>query len=166
MNDLATPAGPLPVGPLPDPLAIAPLEHPPQDVVVTVPGSKSITNRALILAALGRGQCTLTGALFSDDSHHLMAALSTLGFAVSADANRQTVTVDGQGGAIPAGSAELFVGLSGTAARFLTTVCALGSGAYRLDGTERMRERPMGELLQLLPHCPERSAQYSKLRRA
>lgn len=149
MSDLTASAG-LPGGPLQDPLPIAPLPHPPQDAVVAVPGSKSITNRALVLAALGDARCTLSGALFSDDSHHLMTALRALGFHLEADPTAGTVAVTGRDGAIPAEHAELFVGLSGTAARFLTPVCALGSGSYRLDGTERMRERPMGELLRLL----------------
>lgn len=149
MNDQA-PTAASSIGPLPDPLPVAPLERPPRDVVVAVPGSKSITNRALILAALGHGRCALSGALFSDDSHHLMAALRALGFDIQADVGESTVLISGRSGDIHATSAELFVGLSGTAARFLPPLCALGSGSYRVDGTERMRERPMGELLDVL----------------
>ena len=152
MNERRQSNGRSPNGALADPYPIEPLARPPHGVVVAVPGSKSLTNRALILAALGSGRCLLRDALFSDDSHHLIESLRSLGFEVLTDVRNGTITVDGRAGAIPANRAELDVGLSGTAARFLTSLCALGGGSYRLDGTERMRERPMVELLRLLEH--------------
>ena len=130
-------------------LPIHPLTSPPE-ATITVPGSKSLTNRALILAALAEGPSTLHGALFSDDTRVMLDSLQRLGFRVEADEAAETITVEGQGGRIPASQAELFVGNSGTSMRFLTALVALGNGAYRLDGTARMRERPQGELLAAL----------------
>lgn len=127
--------------------------HPaPGPVVGTarVPGSKSITNRALVLAALAAGPTTLAGALFADDTARMGDCLRALGFAVETDAAAETITVHGRGGAIPAGRAELFVGNSGTTARFVTPLAALGRGEYFVDGVPRMRERPIGDLLQAL----------------
>ena len=122
----------------------------PFHAVVDVPGSKSMTNRALILAALADGESTIENALTSDDTDRMLGALRALGFAVDADAAKATVRVVGRGGAIPAESASLNVGASGTSARFLTGLCALGSGSYTLDGTPRMRERPIEPLLDAL----------------
>lgn len=111
------------------------------------PGSKSITNRALVCAALANGVSTLTGALDSEDTRVMIDSLSRLGIRVeSADLGR-TLTVDGCGGGIPAGRAELYIANSGTSVRFLTALAALGHGTYRLDGTPRMRERPIQDLL-------------------
>jgi 3-phosphoshikimate 1-carboxyvinyltransferase len=120
------------------------------DAVVAMPGSKSITNRALILAALSAGDCTLTGALFSDDSEHLRESLQSLGFGVQADPQEASVRIAGAAGRVPNPAAELFVGLSGTAARFLPALCSLGTGSYRVDGVPRMRERPLRGLLDVL----------------
>jgi 3-phosphoshikimate 1-carboxyvinyltransferase len=131
------------------PLLIEPIGR-PLDAVVRVPGSKSITNRALITAALAAGPSTLAGALFSDDARHCAEALRHLGFAVEADAAAETYQVAGQGGRIPAARAELFVGNSGTSARFLTAMLTLGQGEYVLDGVARMRQRPLGDLLAAL----------------
>ena len=114
---------------------------------VRVPGSKSITNRALLTAALADGPTTLQHALFSDDSRHFLGALSALGFKATADAATSEIRVDGQGGRIPATHAELFIGNAGTAARFLTAMLTLGHGTYVLDGEPRMRERPIGDLV-------------------
>ncbi len=125
---------------------IAPIDH-PVNATVTLPGSKSYTNRALILAALADGVSTLRQALFSDDTVYMCAALRTLGIPVATDEAANTFTVEGQGGAIPAARADLSVGNSGTCARFLTALAALGAGRYRVDGTARMRERPMEPLL-------------------
>ena len=122
----------------------------PVDATVSVPGSKSLTNRALCLAALAAGTSTLRNALFSDDTHYFGAALQALGIDVREDPAAATISVDGRGGALPASRADLFVGIAGTAARFLTAVLALGSGCYTVDGTPRMRERPMDELLSAL----------------
>ena len=115
-----------------------------------VPGSKSITNRALALAALAEGPTRLTGALFADDTARMGDCLRALGFVVEADAAGETMVVHGQGGRIPAERAELFVGNSGTTARFITPLLALGRGEYFVDGVARMRERPMGDLVRAL----------------
>ncbi|HEX7039676.1 MAG TPA: 3-phosphoshikimate 1-carboxyvinyltransferase [Trueperaceae bacterium] len=113
-----------------------------------VPGSKSLTNRALPLAALAVGTTTITGALVAEDSAVMLRALQQLG--VSLDAMGETVVVRGAGGPLPARSATLDVRLSGTALRFLTAVLAAGRGEYVLDGNARMRERPIGDLLDAL----------------
>jgi 3-phosphoshikimate 1-carboxyvinyltransferase len=130
-------------------VAIQPITH-PLNASVRVPGSKSLTNRALLIAALADGRTTLTNALFSDDSRYFAQALSALGFEVQTDASAGTISVGGQGGHIPAHSAELFVGNAGTAARFLTALLTLGHGSYVLDGSARMRERPLADLLDAL----------------
>jgi 3-phosphoshikimate 1-carboxyvinyltransferase len=122
----------------------------PIDAVVRIPGSKSITNRALLLSALAAGPSALSGALFSDDSHWFIDGLRRLGVAVDVDPERSLVTVYGVGGAPPAAEAELWVELAGTVARFLLAYACLGRGRYALDGTARMRQRPMGDLLHTL----------------
>jgi 3-phosphoshikimate 1-carboxyvinyltransferase len=132
-----------------DPLPIEPLGRPP-DAVVTVPGSKSITNRALLVAAMAEGRSVLRDALFSEDTEVMAAALIRLGLRVEADPESAIVTVWGTGGAIPAPEAELFVGNAGTGARFLTAYLCLGHGRYRLDGVPRMRQRPIQPLLDSL----------------
>jgi len=130
-------------------LEIQPIGH-PLDATVRVPGSKSLTNRALLIAALADGTTTLTNALFSDDSHYFANALQSLSFEVSLDPNRAEMTVKGLRGHIPAKQAELFVGNAGTAARFLTAFLTLGHGDFILDGEPRMRERPIGDLVEAL----------------
>src|SRR6188474_3206584 len=102
------------------------------------PGSKSITNRALVCAALADGVSTLTGALDSEDTRVMIDSLGRLGIRVEAQDAGQTLLVHGCSGAIPAKHADLFVGNSGTTIRFLTALCALGQGTYRLDGIPRM----------------------------
>lgn len=135
---------------LPDPLTIQPFTRPVHGRV-TLPGSKSITNRALALAALSRESLTLEGALFSDDTRVMAGALRALGLTVSEDEAGQSIFVMGRGGEIPNAEAELFVGNAGTAARFLTAMlCLRAGGVYRLDGTEAMRQRPMRGLLDAL----------------
>lgn len=135
---------------LADPLPIKPFTQPISGVV-ELPGSKSITNRALILAALADGTTTLHGALFSRDSRIMVTALQTLGFTVTADESSHTITVEGRGGRIPANSATIHVGNAGTAARFLTAlVCLHPNGVYQFDGDEAMRKRPIGSLLDAL----------------
>lgn len=131
---------------LPDPLPIRPLLSAP-DVRVTIPGSKSLTNRALLVAALADGLTTVEGALFADDPRHFAASLVRLGFQVDTDPDVRKVAVTGRGGIIPRDSAELFTGNAGTAARFLTALCGLGDGPYVIDGSPRMRQRPIGPLL-------------------
>ena len=145
--------------PLPELIELIPLPE-PVHAEVTVPGSKSITNRALVLAALSGGTTTLRGALWSEDTEAMVDALRRLGFAVAVEpdpdesANR-TLRVVGQGGRIPPGGSrghplELFVGNAGTAARFLSALVCLGSGAYRLSGVPRMHERPQAALFDAL----------------
>ncbi len=128
---------------------ITPLAAPP-DAVVPIPGSKSLTNRALISAALAQGATRLSNALFSDDTVVMVDSLRRLGFAVDVDRDALRMSVHGLGGRIPAAAADLFVGNAGTAARFLTAMVALGRGRYRLDGSARMRERPIQDLLDAL----------------
>jgi 3-phosphoshikimate 1-carboxyvinyltransferase len=114
------------------------------------PGSKSITNRALVCAALAEGKSTLTGALDSEDTQVMIESLGRLGIRVEVQEAGRTLVIDGCGGKIPTKQADLFVGNSGTTIRFLTALCALGHGNYRLDGIPRMRERPIGDLLAAL----------------
>ncbi len=130
-------------------LSISPVIHPLQ-ARVRVPGSKSLTNRALSIAALADGETTLTEALFSDDSQYFAAALTRLGFSVVLDPSAARMTVGGGGGRLPSARADLFVGNAGTAARFLTALLTLGHGEYTLDGDERMRQRPIGDLVEAL----------------
>jgi 3-phosphoshikimate 1-carboxyvinyltransferase len=130
-------------------LEINPIPH-PLSATVRVPGSKSLTNRALLIASLAKGTTRLTNALFSDDSRYFAKALQTLGFGVQLDEANHTMTVTGLGGKIPATKAELFIGNAGTAARFLSAFLTLGHGEYILDGEPRMRERPIGDLVDSL----------------
>ncbi len=130
-------------------LEIIPIPHPLQ-AKVRVPGSKSLTNRALLVAALAEGRTTLTNALFSDNSRYFAGALKTLGFDLQLDEARHEMTVTGLGGRIPSQKAELFIGNAGTAARFLSAFLTLGQGEYLLDGDARMRERPIGDLIEAL----------------
>lgn len=133
-----------------DLLSVSPFTRPAAGSVA-LPGSKSITNRALLLAALAEGVTRLENALFSEDTRIMVAALQKLGIPVEADEAGKTITVEGKGGAIPVKHAELFVGNAGTAARFLTAFCALASrGTYRLDGVPQMRFRPMQGLIEAL----------------
>src|SRR3990172_3462998 len=145
--------------PLPDLIEIVPLEKPVR-AEITVPGSKSITNRALILAALADGEVALQGALWSEDTQVMTEALQKLGFEIKVEPDpeefcNRTITVKGQGGRIPNTGTpdqplELFVGNAGTAARFLAALVCLGEGVYRLHGVPRMHERPQAALFQAL----------------
>lgn len=133
-------------------LFIAPFTAPARGTV-QVPGSKSINNRALLLAALARGQSVLNGALDSDDTRIFAQCLSALGFEVAHNREAATFTVTGCGGVLPsptAGHADLFVGNAGTAARFLLALSGLGRHKVRFDGVAAMRKRPMGDLVALL----------------
>jgi 3-phosphoshikimate 1-carboxyvinyltransferase len=124
---------------------------------ISPPGSKSLTNRALVLAALADGQSKLSNVLFADDTLVMLDGLRKLGFAVDADESTHTVRVGGRGGKIPAASAELFCGNSGTTIRFVTALCGLGRGNYTLDGIPRMRQRPIGQLVDMLRQLGVRS---------
>jgi 3-phosphoshikimate 1-carboxyvinyltransferase len=134
----------------PSELTVSPLSSPPAGFRICVPGSKSLTNRALIVAALASGDSTLTGALDSDDTRVMVESLRRLGIGIDHDAATATIRVAGCGGRIPAREADLFIANSGTSLRFLTAMAALGRGTYRLDGTPRMRERPAADLLEAL----------------
>ncbi len=145
--------------PLPELIEIVPLDHPVR-AEVTVPGSKSITNRALILAVLSRGETILEGALWSEDTQVMVGCLRELGFRVNVgadprEAGNRTITVCGKGGEVPPGGTgarpvELFVGNAGTAARFVAALVCLGQGYYRLHGVPRMHERPQAALFNAL----------------
>jgi 3-phosphoshikimate 1-carboxyvinyltransferase len=128
---------------------ILPIQH-LLDATVRVPGSKSLTNRAMLVAALANGTTHLSNALFSDDSRYLANALRVLGFDLKMDEAHSEMTLNGLGGHIPARGAELFIGDAGTAARFLTAFLALGEGEYVVDGDDRMRQRPIRDLVAAL----------------
>jgi 3-phosphoshikimate 1-carboxyvinyltransferase len=144
---------------LPELIEIVPLDQPVR-AEITVPGSKSITNRALILAALAGGEIILTGALWSEDTQIMVECLRDLGFMVNVEPDpnepcNRTITVYGDGGRVPPGGTEaqpleLFVGNAGTAARFLAAFVCLGKGVYRLHGVPRMHERPQKALFAAL----------------
>lgn len=114
------------------------------------PGSKSLTNRALVTAALADGRSILLGALESEDTRVMIDSLRRLGIAIIVDPADRSVEIHGCGGRIPNRSAVLSVANSGTTIRFLTSLVALGHGTFRLDGTERMRQRPIQDLLDCL----------------
>jgi 3-phosphoshikimate 1-carboxyvinyltransferase len=128
-------------------IEIRPLTH-PIAASVEVPGSKSITNRALLLAAMAPGRSMLGSVGLNDDTHRMAAVLKALGFSLEIDEAR--IAMEGGGGHIPAVHADLNVGGAGTAMRFLAGFLTLGRGRFRLDGNDRMRERPIGALLDAL----------------
>lgn len=121
-----------------------------EKINIEVPGSKSITNRALMLAALSKGICKLTGVLFSDDSRAFLSCLVELGFDVNIQEEIKTVIIKGLGGEIPNRNAKINVRSAGTAARFLTAMLAFAGGDYTLESSEQMKKRPMKPLLDLL----------------
>lgn len=122
----------------------------PHPIVAAVPGSKSITNRALLIAALADGKSILRGVLFSDDSRHFLAALQDLGFGITISEPDQMVVIEGMGGRIPKKEAAVDVGSAGTAARFLTAFLGLSGGTYHMNSSEQMKKRPMKDLLEAL----------------
>lgn len=117
---------------------------------VKVPGSKSITNRALLLAMLSDGESHLTGAQFSEDSSHFLQCLSDLSFDVASKPETGEVSVHGLSGRLPVKKASLYVGSAGTAARFLSAVLGVSEGEFFLDASEQMKKRPMAPLLSAL----------------
>lgn len=133
-------------GDFPPEITIQPLTH-PVDADIQIPGSKSVTNRALIIAALADGESTIRNPLFSDDPYWLLNALTQLGFKIYADRPQAQVQISGQGGIIPKNDVGVYVGNAGTVARFLPPALALGEGPYRVDGVARMRERPVDDLV-------------------
>lgn len=126
--------------------------HPsgPIHATITPPGSKSLTNRALPLAAVAHGESVLTGVLDSEDTQIMMDSLRRMGVSLEHDPQTATIRVHGTGGNL--NSADLYCGNSGTTLRFLTAMCAAAGNTgeprtFRLDGTERMRQRPLGDLI-------------------
>ena len=121
---------------------VEPLTAPP-DAVVRPPGSKSITNRALLVAALASGRSVLRGVLEADDTAAMVDCVRALGAVVHWPRGTDVATVDGIGGVLPAGPRHLEARLSGTTARFALAACALGPGPYVVDGAPPLRARPM-----------------------
>lgn len=134
---------------LPHQLTIEPISRP---VCGTIrpPGSKSITNRALVCAAIAKGTSRLSGVLDSDDTRVMVAGLRSLGVSVTTNWERNLLSVEGTAGRIPATAATIDCQASGTTMRFLAALASLGNGRYLLDGTARMRQRPIGDLLEAL----------------
>ena len=126
----------------------APVARGPVSGTLAPPGSKSYTNRALPLAAFASGRSKITGALDSEDTRVMTNALRELGISVTRVGDE--ITIDGCGGAPPVRRAELYLANSGTSIRFLAAMLAAAGGSYRLDGVERMRQRPIGDLLDAL----------------
>jgi 3-phosphoshikimate 1-carboxyvinyltransferase len=126
----------------------------PVDATIQVPGSKSLTNRALVCAALGSGRSTLDGVLFADDTEAMLDGLRRLGIGIVADAPRARVVVHGCGGLLPsvAVGARLDARMSGTTSRFLLPLLALGPGPTWLDGALSLQARPMGDGIAALRH--------------
>jgi 3-phosphoshikimate 1-carboxyvinyltransferase len=129
-------------------LEIAPIAR--TEGEVALPGSKSISNRTLLLSALARGTTVLEGLLDADDTAHMLEALRTLGVAI--DRNGATCVVHGAGGRFPNGSARLYLGNAGTAVRPLTAALAMQGGDYAIAGVPRMHDRPIGDLVDALRH--------------
>lgn len=125
-------------------------QNKPISGIVKVPGSKSMTNRALLLATLSKKDSKLSGVLFSDDSRHFLMCLEQLGFRLQIDELNKTVTMQGTGGNIPNKTGSINVGSAGTAARFLTALLALSDGEYIIDCSEQMKKRPMKPLFDAL----------------
>ncbi len=122
----------------------------PLDITVTVPGSKSMTNRALLMAALSGGTTSLRGILFSDDSRHFLNALKALGFEVTYSEEDCSASVTGLSGTIPKKTGSIYVGSAGTAARFITAMLALSDGEYEILASAQMEKRPMLPLFEAL----------------
>jgi len=131
---------------LPDPLTIEP--RGPLDARVRVPGSKSVTNRALLVAALARGRSELSGALASDDTRVMVESLAALGCRM--EPVSEGWRIEGVDGRLRAPAAPLYTGNSGTTARFLTAAACLADGPVAIDGSPRMRERPIDDLVRAL----------------
>jgi len=128
-------------------LPIEPWDGPPPRAVARVPGSKSLTNRALVVAALAQGPSLLSGALDCEDTRVMVEALQALGIGAQRDVGLSEIRVQGCAGRIPSHGASLHVANSGTSLRFLTAMLAIGEGTFHLDGSPRMRQRPISDLL-------------------
>lgn len=134
---------------LPDPCPVGRVSG-PIDTDVRVPGSKSVTNRALVCAALAVGPSTLTGALFADDTEAMIGVLRAVGLEVVADEAGEQLTVLGSGGHVPPSDQLIDVRQSGTTARFGLPLLALGRGSYRVTAHEQMQARPMDTTFEAL----------------
>ena len=132
-----------------DPLEIIPADQ-PLDAVVRPPGSKSITNRALICASVATGRSELAGALASDDTQVMVDSLVKLGVPIEVRKDDTFVVEGCHGGPFPNSNSDLFIGNSGTSVRFLTALLSVVGGQYRIDGVPRMHERPIGDLVEAL----------------
>ena len=130
-------------------IEIQPVKRPVRGIAQP-PGSKSLTNRALILAALASGESRLTGILDSVDTRVMSGALEKLGFRIQSSFAANEIVITGASGHVPEQAAELWCENSGTSIRFLTALCAIGKGEYHLDGNNRMRERPIAPLISAL----------------
>jgi 3-phosphoshikimate 1-carboxyvinyltransferase len=119
------------------------------NAIVEVPGSKSITQRALIAAALAEGDSTLIGPLSSEDTSYTIGALRSMGIEID-DSNPARWVVHGSGGQISEPAEDIFLGNNGTATRFLTSVASLGHGTFKITGDPRMSERPIAPLMEAL----------------
>lgn len=122
----------------------------PVNRTVRLPGSKSLTNRALLAAALARGRSQLAGILLADDTRHMIRCLQTLGVPLAVDESARAAWIDGCGGFFPESEAGLYGGNAGTVIRFLAAACAASRGEYLLDGDARMRQRPIAQLVDAL----------------
>ncbi len=122
-------------------------QNAPVTATVEVPGSKSITNRALLLAALAQGTSTVKGVLFSNDSQVFLEALAALGIQMAVDKARHEVQLQGTGGVLPVKEGKVYVGSAGTAARFITALAGLSDGRYEIEASPQMKKRPMKDLL-------------------
>jgi 3-phosphoshikimate 1-carboxyvinyltransferase len=131
----------------PPELPIQPWTDSPPRAVAHVPGSKSLTNRALVVAALAEGPSILRGALDCEDTQVMVAALRAVGIEVLHDVQSAQIKVQGCAGVIPSRGASLYLANSGTSLRFLTAMMSTGTGTFHLDGSARMRERPISDLL-------------------
>lgn len=132
-----------------DPLPLRRLTE-PLDATVALPGSKSLTNRALLCAGLAEGRSELTGVLFSDDTEAMLAALTGMGAQVEEDRPAHTVSITGIGGRLPAEPLIIDARQSGTTGRFLAPLIALAPGGGMLDGHEQLRTRPMSDQLEAM----------------
>jgi 3-phosphoshikimate 1-carboxyvinyltransferase len=134
---------------LADPLPIRPLDQPP-DATVLLPGSKSITNRALVAAAMADGDTTLEGVLFADDTDAMISALQELGIEIAIDEDSATARIEGCGGELPGIETTIDARQSGTTGRFLTPMVALGAAPVVVDGDQQLRDRPMDDQISAL----------------
>jgi 3-phosphoshikimate 1-carboxyvinyltransferase len=134
---------------LPDPYPIEPLTRPP-DATVSLPGSKSITNRALVAAAMAEGDTTLEGVLFADDTEAMIEGLRALGITIATDVAAAVARVEGCGGELPGIEATVDARQSGTTGRFLTPIAALGAAPVVIDGDQQLRDRPMADQIDAL----------------